>query len=444
MSNLTKTQNGLLFQDDFSVKTLMWTLSPSDQGTQLVFGDKGLQMVHSGQYITYTITEPNLNEYSCVVELDHVPYDTTDIAGVIVLSNNKDYAECQSYMAMGPSEIGNAENYYLDVKEVIQAQLDSFVEYSVTDDTGTYPSVVPGASGSASGSTGSTSGGTSGSVFVDTLYHYIKFYKLRNKYIFYASHDGKKWIEVGNVGFDTAGTIGFFLYSVEDPVVIENSHCYFKLFTIYNSKYLTVNNVDNLYDFEIYDENNEIVVRTDNDQWKHLINRKGNKCLINTTELPVPIKNARIRIYSKTNYAVTINEYNVGDIYGGDSFEITRDIRLYIENNEINTNEIYDLGVFYRGSFYFRLNVHNHEDYIVSNVKLSVEMFSEYYSGHNEVGLSLYDEGQDETLLNYQHEVIINEIRPSEGRTVFMKLMDIPVQDFYKTANSFRFKIIIE
>ena len=52
MANLMKTQNGLLFYDDFSEKTLMWTLSPSDANC-LSFGDKGLRMVHNRRYCSY-------------------------------------------------------------------------------------------------------------------------------------------------------------------------------------------------------------------------------------------------------------------------------------------------------------------------------------------------------------------------------------------------------
>ena len=69
MANLIKSETGLLFYDDFSEKTLMWTLSPSD-AICLSFGDEGLQMKHNNKYCSYTITEPSADEYSCIIKLD--------------------------------------------------------------------------------------------------------------------------------------------------------------------------------------------------------------------------------------------------------------------------------------------------------------------------------------------------------------------------------------
>ena len=86
MSNLVKTQDGLLFYDDFSDKSLMWTLSPSDANC-LSFGDNGLRMIHNKKYCSYTITEPAVDEYSCIVKLDHIPFNFDD--KVILLTDAK-------------------------------------------------------------------------------------------------------------------------------------------------------------------------------------------------------------------------------------------------------------------------------------------------------------------------------------------------------------------
>ena len=61
MAKLNKTNSGLLFKDDFTEKTLMWTLSPSD-ANNVFFGDSGLQMKHNKRYVTYTIVEPSVDE----------------------------------------------------------------------------------------------------------------------------------------------------------------------------------------------------------------------------------------------------------------------------------------------------------------------------------------------------------------------------------------------
>lgn len=438
MANLIKSANGLLFYDDFSEKTLMWTLTPSHAATALEFGDKGLRIKHSDKYTIYTIVEPEVEEYSCIVQLDHVPFNFEDIAGIIVLSSNKEYAECQSYMATEPSELGNSEDYFTDIENMVDIAVDNalnnYMQLTVNDEE----------LDDTNGTVSDTTNPNSPVQFVDTLYKFIKFHKIKYKYMFYASADGKNWIEVGNVKFSDSGVIGFFIYSTENQDVIDNSHCYFNNFTLYSGKYLNIHGIDRKREIEMYDGDRNIVFRTDNLQYLHMISRSSRTCLVNTTTLPIPIKNAHLRIYSKDNYNVTLAEYELGDVYGGDEFTLMRDIKVFIDNQEINPNELYDLGTFYRGSYYIPIVIHNNEEDIVSDVKLKVIRYSEYYGGEEEVSLALYDDSLPQSALQYKKELVIDEIQPTSGRTVYMKLMDKPVQDFYMTANSYRFKIIIE
>ena len=417
MANLIKTQNGLLFYDDFSEKTLMWTQSPSDINC-ISFGDSGLQMLHNNSYVTYTIIEPELDEYSCVVHLDHIPFNETDIAGVIVMSTAKNYAECQSYMAYEPSEIINRE-------------------IPTTDEVNTIATV------SEDGKVTTIS--TKSETFIDKLYKYIKFTKEKTKYRFLASTDGLTWIEVGNTTFNDAGVIGFFIHSTEEQEVIDNSHCYFHTFAIYNSKYVVIDGIQDNHEFEIYDGDGNIHVRSDDIKYTSLINRLNKKCVINTTTMPTPIKNAQLRIFPHDNYSTTISSFSLGeDVYGGDMFTIERDIKLYINNQEIDPFKLHDLGTFYRDSYFVKLDLYNNEDYILSNIKVKVIKYSEYYGGEEEIAVALYDENHIESELIYAKEVIIDSIAPSEGRSVYIKLIDKPIQDFYMTANSYRFKIMIE
>ena len=417
MANLIKTQNGLLFYDDFSEKTLMWTQSPSDINC-ISFGDSGLQMLHNNSYVTYTIIEPELDEYSCVVHLDHIPFNETDIAGVIVMSTAKNYAECQSYMAYEPSEIINRE-------------------IPTTDEVNTIATV------SEDGKVTTIS--TKSETFIDKLYKYIKFTKEKTKYRFLASTDGLTWIEVGNTTFNDAGVIGFFIHSTEEQEVIDNSHCYFHTFAIYNSKYVVIDGIQDNHEFEIYDGDGNIHVRSDDIKYTPLINRLNKKCVINTTTMPTPIKNAQLRIFPHDNYSTTISSFSLGeDVYGGDMFTIERDIKLYINNQEIDPFKLHDLGTFYRDSYFVKLDLYNNEDYILSNIKVKVIKYSEYYGGEEEIAVALYDENHIESELIYAKEVIIDSIAPSEGRSVYIKLIDKPIQDFYMTANSYRFKIMIE
>lgn len=438
MANLIKSANGLLFYDDFSEKTLMWTLTPSYASTALEFGDKGLRMKHSDKYTIYTIVEPEVEEYSCIVQLDHVPFNFEDIAGIIILSSNKEYAECQSYMATESSELNNSKDYLTDIENIVDTAIDNalnnYVQFTVNDEE----------LGDTDETISDTTTPSDSIQFVDVLYKFIKFHKIKYKYMFYASSDGKNWIEIGNVKFSDSGVIGFFIYSTENQDIIDNSHCYFTDFTLYSSKYLNIHGINRKREIEMYDGDGNIIFRTDNLQYLHMISRSTNTCLVNTTTLPIPIKDAHLRVYSKDNYNVTIAEYELGDVYGGDEFTLMRDIKVFIDNQEISPNELYDLGTFYRGSYYIPIVVHNNEQDIASNIKLRVIKYSEYYGGEEEISLALYDDSLPQSALQYEKELIIDEIQPTSGRTVYMKLMDKPVQDFYMTASSYRFKIIIE
>lgn len=437
MSKLNKTSSGLLFFDDFSEQTLMWTLSPSDATHAVSFGDNGLQLLHNSKYIMYTIVEPEIDEYSCIVKLDHKPYNLEDIAGVIVMSNTKEYAECQSFMATSPSELNNIDQTE-NIKQMIIDLLNeaNYVQWSQNDEDFPEFSIDDGTSDGSDSSDGT---------FVDTIYRYIKFNKTKGRYVFWASPDGISWIEVGNTSFYDSGTIGFFINSTGNQELIDNSHCFFNEFALYNSKYLIFDGIDKGYEAEIYDENGNILLRTDNTGFANIVSRMDKRMIVNTNTLPMPIKRATLRIFSPDSYTHTIEEYLLGeDTYGGDGFTIERDIRIFRDNQELDPLEMYDLGTFYRGSYYVKLDIFNNEEYTVHDVKMKVIRYSEYYNGEAEVGLALYDENQSEDKLVYEKELIIDEIHPSEGRSVFIKLIDKPIQDFYMTANSYRFKIIIE
>ena len=442
MAKLNKTNSGLLFKDDFTEKTLMWTLSPSD-ANNVFFGDSGLQMKHNKRYVTYTIVEPSVDEYSCIVKIDHIPANYDDIAGVLVMSTVKDYAECQTFLATGPSELVNSEQVNLDIENMIKdAIADNVVTYSIDTDNAIN---------------GNTQAPTSSSVhihgasvdtdapFVDKIYRYIKFTKNKYKYIFWASEDGNEWIEVGNVKFDNSGVIGFFIYGTEDKEILDNSHCFFKSFVLYNSKYITFEGIDRKYEVEIFDENGNIIMRTDDTKYMYNINRSNKQILFNSTSTSLPIKNGVLRIFPKNNYEQTISQFNLGEeVYGGDGFTLERDIRLFIDKTELKPTELYDLGTFYRGSYFVKIDVHNNEDYILHDVTLKVLKYSEYYGGEEEIALALHLEGKSESELVYSKRVIIPEIKPSESKSVFMKLMDKPSQGLFDTGNAYRFKILIE
>lgn len=440
MAKLNKTSSGLLYYDNFSEQTLMWSLSPSDANC-VSFGDNGLQIRHNENYVSYTIVEPSIEEYSCVVKLDHIPQASGDIGGVIIMSDSKGYAECQSYISNDPSGLTNQDPdlFTQAVEEAVGAMInDSYVKWSANDDAEETIQTTNETDDSGSSDTGAA-------IFVDKMYPYIKFTKVKYKYIFSASEDGYSWIDIGNVSFESSSVIGFFLYSTKNPNILNNSHFFVNAFAIYNSKYMTIEGIDRKQEFEIFDENGQIMMRTDNIAYAYMINRSNKKCLINTTTLPVPMKNATLRIYPKNDYETTISSYSLGEeVYGGDGFTLEREIKIFIDNQELSPLDLYELGTFYRGSYYIKINVFNNEDYRLGDIKVKVIRYSEYYGGEEAIGVALYDENRKEDELVYEKEVIIDSLSPHEGCDVFMKLVDKPVQDFYMTANDYRFKIIVE
>lgn len=444
MAQLNKSTSGLLFFDDFKEQTLMWTLSPSYVDA-LRFSENGLTILHNKRYTTYTIVEPSAEEYSCIVELDHVPYNYDDIGGVLVLENNKEYAECQSFMATGPSELGNANLVQADIRGMIKEMLHgNYVTYTVDFDTpsiGVENSVEdvenPDDSGSEKLDTDIE--------FVDTLYRFIKFHKMKYKYVFYASPDGINWIEVGNVKFASSGVIGFFLYGTTDQNIIDNTHFNVKSFALYEGKYLTIDGIDRVYDVEIYDENGNILLRTDDVAYFHLFNRSNTRLLVNTTTLPIPLKNAVVRVFPKHNYATTIGRYELGPAtYGGDSFSLEHNIKIYVHGNELSPHSIYDLGTFFHGNYYIPAVIKNCEDYAVKDVKLRIIKYSEYYGGEEEVMLALHDGNYIDSELQYHKEVVIDELQAGDTKTFHIKLDDKVLQGAYDPANLYRFKIVIE
>ena len=157
MPKLNKTESGLLLYEDFKQSSLIWTPSPNNYD-DIEFGENGLRIRHSDLYKTITLEEPEGN-FSFMCKLKHIPIDAEDIGGVIIMSNDTFYAECQSYVATKPSYLTNSNQTEAIIIDFINQILDKYVEYSIEDDTGTYPP-------DASLSGGTTSSGTSGASYV--------------------------------------------------------------------------------------------------------------------------------------------------------------------------------------------------------------------------------------------------------------------------------------
>lgn len=426
MPKLNKTESGLLLYEDFKQSSLIWTPSPNNY-QDIEFGEDGLRIRHSDLYKTITLEEPEGN-FSFMCKINHKPIDADDIGGVIIMSNDTFYAECQSYIATKPSYITNASQMEQQIMDFINKFLDKYVEYSIEDDDGIYPKDTSGTTGSESGS---SSSGDSG--FVDVMYPYIKFTKLNTIYTFLASTDCKNWIEIGNTDLPDSNRIGFFLYSFEKDTT--DSNFYVEYAILYNNNYVIIDNIKENQDIELRAEDRTLIY----DMSSKSVIRKNNKIFIDTTLLKMPFYNVKLIVLQNKNI---IYEYDIPELIGGDKYSYWYDIKVCIDNQELNQEELFDLGTFYHHDQTIRIDIYNQEEYELENLKVSITSYSPYYDGNETIGVSLYDENEEN--YSFSDSVIIPNIQPTEGKSILVKLTDKIIQNFYKKAGAYRFKINIE
>lgn len=426
MPKLNKTESGLLLYEDFKQSSLIWTPSPNNY-QDIEFGEDGLRIRHSDLYKTITLEEPEGN-FSFMCKINHKPIDADDIGGVIIMSNDTFYAECQSYVATKPSYITNANQTEDQIIDFINQFLEKYVEYSIEDDDGIYPST----STSSSESTGSSSGSSSSS-FVDVMYPYIKFTKLNSRYTFWASTDCVNWIEVGNTELADSNRVGFFLYSFKKDTT--NSNFYVEYTVLYNNNYVIIDNIKENQDIELRTQDGTLIY----DMNSNPVKRKNNQIFIDTTLLKMPFENIRLVILQNKKI---IYEYEIPELIGGDKYSYWYDIKVCIDNQELNQEELFDLGTFYHHEQTIRVDIYNQEEYELENLKVSVTSYSPYYDGNETIGVSLYDENEEN--YSFSDVVTIPNIQPTEGKSILIKLTDKIMQNFYKKAGAYRFKINIE
>ena len=455
MATLTKETGGLIYNEDFQESSLLWSLTPSDVDCLRFNQNEGLRILHNDNYISYTFRdEPNTNEfrnYVMLVELDHTPLTEEDIGGIIVLNNTNDFAECQTYLAKSPSNIQNyGENLdnFLDFYGDLDAR---YVTFSFNDDNLAGDEEFEEENEEDEEETTTVNPETG---FVDTIYKYIKVVKtwLENSsqriYQFYASHNGIKWIEVGQVTYESSSSIGFFLYSTKNQELLRKGKFIVKHMYLYDSNYISINGINILQDFEIISKfDGKTLLRSDSTPWKNMVNTKSNNVIINTTNINLPIIDSYIRIYVKGQYENTVAQYDLeGLTFGGDIFNIYYDIKIYIDNKEIEQGRPYDLGYLYKNDKKI-IVIYNNEDYDLANIKIKVIAYSEYYSGEEVIGMAFYDKNKVNQNINtyqYQNELMIPKLESRVGQEIILKLNELPKQEFYSAANDYRFKILIE
>lgn len=425
MPKINKTESGLLLYEDFKQSSLIWTPSPNNY-EDIEFGEDGLRIRHSDLYKTITLEEPKGN-FSFMCKINHKPIDADDIGGVIIMSNDTFYAECQSYVATKPSYIVNSNQTEQQIIDFISQFLDKYVEYTIEDDDGTYPS------SSTLSSSSETNSSESSTEFVDVMYPYIKFTKVNTLYTFWASTDCVNWIEVGNTELSDSNRIGFFLYSFEKDIT--DSNFYIEYAVLYNNNYVIIDNIKENQDVELRTEDGALIY----DISSKAVTRKNNQIFIDTTLLKIPFENIRMVVLQDKQI---IYEYEIPELVGGDKYSYWYDIKVCIDNQELNQEELFDLGTFYHHDQTVRIDIYNQEEYELQNLKVSITSYSPYYDGNETVGISLYDENEEN--YSFSDFVVIPSIQPTEGKSVLIKLTDKMMQNFYRKAGAYRFKINIE
>ena len=448
MATLIKEHEGIIYNDYFQDSSLLWTLTPSDVDC-IRFNQDGLKILHNKNYITYTFKEPN-ESYCLITEIEHTPLNNEDVAGLIVLSNTDEYAECQTYLATSPSTIGNnGENLSNGTIDTID--LDSkYVRYTIDpneDEDGSESGEEPQEEDPSQTVINYENN------FEDKVYKFLKLIKNNvdnvRIYQFLASHNGKEWIEVGTTNYFNACSIGFFLYSTKSKYLINNGNFTIKRMNIYENNYITIKGINILQDFEIVSNDfTKTYLRSDTTFGLNVTNHTNNSVIINTKNFNLPILNAILRIYQKTKYNDTIAQYDLGGaIFGGDIFNITYDIKIFIDNQELEQGTEYDLGILYTKSFRKDIVIYNNEEFALGNLKIKIIAFSEYYNGEEEIGIAFYEENkinQSIDTYTFQNELTIPRLEAHTGTELIMKLSNIPKQEFYSSANDYKFKILIE
>ena len=106
MPRVNKAESGLLLYEDFKQSSLIWTPSPNNY-QNIEFGEDGLRIIHSDLYKTITLESPE-GSFSFMCKINHKPIDADDIGGVIIMSNDTFYVECQSCIMETPSYVTNS------------------------------------------------------------------------------------------------------------------------------------------------------------------------------------------------------------------------------------------------------------------------------------------------------------------------------------------------
>ena len=193
---ISKIKNGVIYTDDFSSNSLVWTITPYNSD-RFEFSSDGLTIKHGDKpmLITMPLSFNEENKFCATIEISHKPTTDDDIAAICILADDDEYIECQSYYN---SDIG-----------------------------------------------------------VNDTYSYIRIIGENYLYTFYKSNDMIEWNEVGNAILKNSNRLGFKLYGNETE---SSSNLIVKNIEISSDNYVEIRNVNtNINSLTFTDNNNEII-----------------------------------------------------------------------------------------------------------------------------------------------------------------------------------------
>ena len=491
--SIIKTKSGLLYSEDFSERSLLWTLSPGNRLEQLDFGNDGLTMHRSKDYMSYTMKEPE-RDYTCIIELDHVPSKEDEIAGIIIFSTPEDYAECQSLLYKRKSELINGRVSDAMVKLAIYEIMENrYVPYTVNDEEEDISELIYSLAHSQVNVESAEyqilkaivanyikhkhfamfgeeyTGGSWSEDFDDSyidvdFYKYVKFNKVGHSYTFYASMDRENWITLGTTSFQYLNDIGFFIYGrdeTEGPIIVEDEEigehelvdpdfdhdevkALFKSFSITDNNYIRFENISQSYNVEVTDLlDNHVYFDSGMEKFMYVVSRKNKVLQVNTNTIGIPMKDCAIRIYKTDDYENTIAQQTFDSIMPGDVFTLDYDIRLFVGDTEVTSDEVFNLGEFQKIIDFIEFRIHNFSDIDAENITVSVSQYSEYYGGWREVMIAMYDEDIPMSSLEYHKSLLIPLLPGTTGKRMYMKLSENPIQSPFKASEEYRFRITV-
>jgi len=152
MAVLTKVVSGNLYVEPFDMLNHLWEITPNIN-TRVTVADGKVTMKHGSERVAMLLATPS-EDFVFQAKIYHEPRSLSDIGGLMVMADNDNAIECQTYF--------------------------------------------------------------NGALNLNQFYSYVKVIRESDNYTFYGSKDGLRWEVIGSSNLPDAHKIGFFLDGPEN------------------------------------------------------------------------------------------------------------------------------------------------------------------------------------------------------------------------------------